>query len=55
LLAAVCGAHKAPVVEGDQIVVGEVMNTNIVADHRYVDGGKCTTLVPAFKRVFEEP
>lgn len=31
------------------------MNCNFVVDHRYVDGGKCTKLVPAFKRVFTNP
>ena len=31
------------------------MNVNFVVDHRYVDGGKCTKLVPAFRKVLEEP
>ncbi len=46
---------KAPVVEGDKVVVGEVMNCNFVTDHRYIDGGKCKTLIPAFRHVFEHP
>lgn len=41
--------------EGDKVVVGECMNCNFVVDHRYVDGGKCSKLVPAFRRVFEHP
>jgi len=43
---------KQPVVEGDKIVVGEVINCNFVADHRYVDGGNCTKLVSAYRDVF---
>lgn len=55
MFVSVNGAIKAPVVEGDKVVVGDVMNCNFVVDHRYVDGGKCTKLVPAFRRVFEHP
>jgi pyruvate/2-oxoglutarate dehydrogenase complex dihydrolipoamide acyltransferase (E2) component len=43
------------VIEKGQIVIGNVMNVNFVVDHRYVDGGKCTKLVPAFRKVMEEP
>jgi pyruvate/2-oxoglutarate dehydrogenase complex dihydrolipoamide acyltransferase (E2) component len=46
---------KAPVVENGKVVVGEVMNCNFVVDHRYIDGGRCTAVVPAFRRVFEHP
>ncbi len=55
IFAAINAAVKTPVVEDDVIKVGEVMNCNFVVDHRYVDGGKCTKLVPAFKRVFSNP
>ena len=55
MFASVNAAVKAPVVEGDKIVVGDVMNINFVVDHRYVDGGKCTKLIPALRRVFECP
>jgi len=43
---------KQPVVEGDKVVVGEVMNSNFVVDHRYVDGGNCTKLVGLYRNVF---
>jgi pyruvate/2-oxoglutarate dehydrogenase complex dihydrolipoamide acyltransferase (E2) component len=37
------------------MVIGKVINMNFVVDHRYVDGGRCTKLVPALKEVFEHP
>lgn len=46
---------KQPVVEGDNYVVGNVMNCNFVVDHRYIDGGNCTKLIGVFKNVFENP
>lgn len=46
---------KQPVVEGDKVVVGNVMNCNFTVDHRYIDGGNCTKLTSVFKSVFEEP
>jgi hypothetical protein len=46
---------RQPVVEGDNYVVGQVMNCNIKVDHRYVDGGNCAKLVSVFKNVFENP
>jgi pyruvate dehydrogenase E2 component (dihydrolipoamide acetyltransferase) len=47
--------HKAPVVEGDKVVIGNVMQVNFLVDHRYVDGGRCKQLFPALKKVFDEP
>lgn len=55
MFASINGSIKAPVIEGDKVVVGDVMNCNFVVDHRYVDGGKCKNLVPNFRRVFEHP
>lgn len=55
ILAAINGVVKTPVVENDEIKIGEVMNCNFVVDHRYVDGAKCTKLIPAFRRVFTNP
>lgn len=52
---AVNSVQDAPVVENGKVVVGRVMNCNFVVDHRYVDGGRAKNLVPAFKRVFENP
>lgn len=31
------------------------MNCNFVADHRYIDGGRCKNLMKAFRDVFENP
>jgi pyruvate dehydrogenase E2 component (dihydrolipoamide acetyltransferase) len=55
MFVAVNASIKAPVVEGDKIVVGDVMNCNFAVDHRYIDGGKCKQLIPAFRHVFEHP
>lgn len=55
MFVSVNGSMKAPVVEGDKIVVGEIMNVNFAVDHRYIDGGRCKNLIVAFKRVFEKP
>jgi len=51
ILASANAVHDAPVIEDGKVVVGKVMNVNFVADHRYLDGGKCTKMVPAFLRV----
>lgn len=42
-------------IEDGKVVVGKVANMNFAADHRYVDGGKCKNLFPAFMSVFENP
>lgn len=55
LLLAANAVGKQPVVEGDKVVVGEVMNSNFKVDHRYIDGGNCTKLVGVYKKVFESP
>lgn len=46
---------QKPVVEGDRVVIGNVMNCNFTIDHRYVDGDNCSKFTSAFKNVFEEP
>lgn len=28
---------------------------NFSVDHRYVDGGRCKKLIPAFMSIFEDP
>lgn len=47
--------HDAPVIEDGKIVIGKVMNMNFAVDHRYVDGGKCTRLIPTLRKVLEDP
>ena len=54
-LLAINKAVKKPVVEGDKIVVGDVMQCNFVVDHRYVDGANCSKLIGIFHDVFENP
>ena len=54
-LAALNAIIEEPVVENGKIVVGKVVNVNFVADHRYIDGGRCKDLFPCFYRVFEHP
>jgi pyruvate/2-oxoglutarate dehydrogenase complex dihydrolipoamide acyltransferase (E2) component len=51
ILASANAVHDAPVIEDGKVVIGKVMNVNFVVDHRYVDGGKCTKMVPSFKKV----
>jgi pyruvate/2-oxoglutarate dehydrogenase complex dihydrolipoamide acyltransferase (E2) component len=46
---------KAPVVENDELKVGEVMNCNFAINHQYVDGANITNVASAFRRVFEHP
>ena len=46
---------QQPVVEDGKVVVGNVMNCNFVADHRYIDGANCTKLSKAFRDVFNNP
>jgi pyruvate/2-oxoglutarate dehydrogenase complex dihydrolipoamide acyltransferase (E2) component len=43
------------VIEDGKIVIGKVMNMNFAVDHRYVDGGKCTRLIPTLRKVLEDP
>ena len=47
--------HDEAVVEDGKIVVGKIANINFAVDHRYVDGGRCKKLFPAFEDVFENP
>ena len=51
-LLAINKSVKKPVVEGDKIVIGDVMQCNFVVDHRYVDGANCAKLIPIFHNVF---
>ena len=36
-------------------MIAKTAIVNFVVDHRYVDGGKCKSLVATFKHVFEAP
>ncbi len=52
---AVGAAERRPVVEGNQIVPGTVMNLNLTADHRAVDGATAAVFLQALKGMLEEP
>jgi pyruvate/2-oxoglutarate dehydrogenase complex dihydrolipoamide acyltransferase (E2) component len=54
-LVALNAVHEEPVIENGNIVIGKVAVANFVVDHRYVDGGRCKNLMPAFKSVFDNP
>jgi pyruvate dehydrogenase E2 component (dihydrolipoamide acetyltransferase) len=52
---AVGAVRKVPVVRGDQIVVGQVMNITISADHRIVDGAVAAKFLQELKKLLEAP
>jgi len=52
---AVSAAEKRPVVEGDAIVVGNVMSLTLTADHRAVDGATAADYMRTLKNLLEEP
>jgi pyruvate/2-oxoglutarate dehydrogenase complex dihydrolipoamide acyltransferase (E2) component len=47
--------QEVPLIEDGKIVIGKIVNLNFAVDHRYVDGGRCKKLFPAFEDVFENP
>ena len=52
---AVGAARKAPVVVGDEIVVGTVMTVTLSADHRVLDGALAAQWLAAFVALIENP
>ena len=52
---AVGAVRKQPVVRNDQIVVGQVMNITISADHRIVDGAVAAQYLKELKGLLEAP
>ena len=52
---AVGAVRRVPVVRGDQIVIGQVMNVTMSADHRVVDGAVAAQYLQALKRLLEAP
>ncbi|WP_404429440.1 2-oxo acid dehydrogenase subunit E2 [Microbacterium lacus] len=52
---AVGAARKAPVVDGDQIVVGTLMTVTLSADHRVLDGAVAAELLAAIVERIEKP
>ncbi|EFO80240.1 Dihydrolipoyllysine-residue succinyltransferase [Oscillochloris trichoides DG-6] len=52
---AVAAVRKVPVVRHDQIVIGQVMNVTLSADHRVVDGAIGAAYLKELKRLLEAP
>ncbi|NRA73237.1 MAG: pyruvate dehydrogenase complex dihydrolipoamide acetyltransferase [Rickettsiales bacterium] len=52
---AVGKAKKIPVVEGDKIIISNVMNITVSCDHRVVDGAVCAIVVNKVKSYLENP
>jgi pyruvate dehydrogenase E2 component (dihydrolipoamide acetyltransferase) len=52
---AVGTAEKRPVVEGDRLVVGNMMTVTLTADHRAVDGAMGAEFLRTLKELLEEP
>ena len=52
---AVGTVSKRPVVRDDEVVVREVMNATLSADHRIVDGAQGAQFLVEIKRLLETP
>ncbi len=52
---AVGAIRKEPVVRGDEIVVGQMMNLNLSVDHRVEDGVTAARFLGELKRLLERP
>lgn len=52
---AVGAVRKVPVVRNDEIVIGQVMNVTISADHRIVDGAVAAKFLQELKKLLEAP
>jgi pyruvate dehydrogenase E2 component (dihydrolipoamide acetyltransferase) len=52
---AVGAVRKVPVVRNDAIVIGQVMNVTLSADHRIVDGAVAATYLQELKKLLEAP
>lgn len=47
--------HRAPVVRGDEIVIGDVMYLSLSYDHRLIDGGPAVQFLRKVKELLENP
>ncbi|MEF3274255.1 MAG: 2-oxo acid dehydrogenase subunit E2 [Chloroflexus sp.] len=47
--------HKVPVVRDDQIVIGQVMNLTLSADHRVIDGAVGAQYLQELRKLLEAP
>jgi pyruvate dehydrogenase E2 component (dihydrolipoamide acetyltransferase) len=47
--------RKIPVVKNDEIVIGQVMNVTLSADHRIVDGAVAAQYLKELKALLEAP
>lgn len=46
---------RVPVVEGNEIVIGNILDINVTMDHRIVDGAHAAELAAAVRGVFDDP
>jgi len=46
---------RMPVVEGDEIVIGQVLDINVTFDHRLIDGSHAADLSQTLRRVLSNP
>jgi pyruvate dehydrogenase E2 component (dihydrolipoamide acetyltransferase) len=54
-LLAVSAVVKEPVVDGDQLVVGQTMNVTLSSDHRVVDGATAAEFLRTLTKIMENP
>ncbi|MDF3128740.1 2-oxo acid dehydrogenase subunit E2 [Kiritimatiellaeota bacterium B1221] len=47
--------RKAPMVDGDRVVAGEMVSITFTADHRHVDGAHVSHMIRRFKKIFADP
>jgi len=52
---AINSIQKKPIVEGDQIVIKEMVNLNFTTDHRFIDGGGTPIIIKSLDSVFKDP
>jgi len=52
---AIGSIQKVPVVKDDQVIIGNVMNMTLSADHRVVDGAEAALFLKDLKDILENP
>lgn len=55
IILAIGATQKAPVVEGDKVVIRHQMKINATFDHRFIDGVHIAKMAEVFRRCFADP
>jgi len=55
IVLAVGAVHDAPVVSGEQVVVGKVMRLSVTFDHRFIDGAHAAKMATLLRSFIERP